>query len=68
MKLWIVGRVLRFEPFIEWDYQGVYDTEEKAIAACSDVSYFVGPTELNNPIPHETTAWPNAYYPLEPVV
>jgi hypothetical protein len=62
MTVWIVGRwTSDTKP---WEVMGVYDSEEKAVAACKDCRYFVGPEELNVPAPDEPTPWPGCYYPI----
>lgn len=65
--LWAAGRVHEWrEPDdggADWSFQGVLDSEEKAIAACRDDSYFIGPVKLNEQLPHDRLAWPGAYYP-----
>ncbi len=58
---WLVGRRLDREP---WQFQGVFATEKRAIAACRDESYFVGPVVIGEEIPHDKAAWPGAWYPL----
>lgn len=64
MNLWIVGKFRGdYEDRIAWEFQGVFDSEDAAIEACRDASYFVGPAELNNPLQHETSEWPGCYYP-----
>lgn len=66
--LWIVGQWI--EDFddgkkVAWEFQGVFDTEEKAVTACVTRNFFVGPVELNVPFPLETLdPWPGSYYPL----
>jgi len=60
MKLWIVGQYR--EP--NWDFQGVFSSEEKAVAACRTPLYFVAPADLDAEAPHELAKeWPGAYYP-----
>ena len=60
MKVWIVGQYRA----PSWDFQGVFSTEEKAVAACRDANYFVAPAELDAEVPHQLEpAWPGAYYP-----
>lgn len=62
--MWIVGQVK--DEGKPWEFQGVFDSEERAVAACRDSSYFVGAASLNEEHPHETTpGWLGAYYPLE---
>lgn len=46
-----------------WAFQGVFDTKEKAIAACRDDHYFIAPAVLNaeiqhDPIPMDGVEWP----------
>lgn len=64
MELFIVGRYLAHsETGTEWEFQGVFDSLEKAEAACLDGQYFVGPALLNKAIGPETISWPGCYYP-----
>lgn len=62
MELWIVGQWK--EPV--WELAGVFESEELAIAACRDHTYFVGPAELNVLLPHDTEEWPGCRYPKRP--
>jgi len=59
-ELWIVCKYVSAEKF---EFQGVFSTEEKAIAACVDFTYGIGPANLDEPVPDETTEWPGFYYP-----
>ena len=59
MKLWVVGKT----GGASWEFQGVFSTEERAVAACRD-EMFVGPAELDRQLPHDTWGWDGAYYPL----
>jgi hypothetical protein len=62
MKLWIVGKRLAGDD--AWEFGGVFDSEEKAIAACHANNYFIGPIELNWVPPHERLPkWEGAYFP-----
>lgn len=64
MKLWVVGKTINATG-TEWQFCGVFDTEEKAIAVCTTEDHFVGPVDLNFIVPPDiTTEWPKAYYPL----
>lgn len=66
MKLWIVGQYRSGSiPNVVWDFQGVFDSEEKAVAACVDKNYFIGPIGLNEAVPSEASAWPGSRHPLE---
>lgn len=63
-KLFVVGQVTN-EELKTWDFQGVFSTEEKAVAACRDWTYFVGPADLDAEVPHETAPeWPGAFFPI----
>ena len=50
-------------PNAVWDFQGVFTSEERALEACKDRSYFVGPAVLNKELPYDTIEWPGHYYP-----
>jgi hypothetical protein len=59
-KLFIVGRKDP-EPRA-WEFIGVFDDEQKAIAACITDDHCVCPAVLNENV--ETgTGWPGAWYP-----
>lgn len=47
-------------PHIE--FQGVFDSRERAEAACRDETYCVAQETLNQELPHETVVAPG-YYP-----
>ena len=65
MKLYVVGKVLNPDECEDkWEFFGVFDSEEKAVKACKDANYFVGPVELNEELSSEPISWPNSYYPL----
>jgi hypothetical protein len=66
--LWLVGQDLGKPETPEservpWDFQGIFDSEEKAVAACIDRSYFVMPVVLNEGLPRESIPAPGAYFP-----
>lgn len=61
MKLWIV---LRWHEDLSFEFVGVYDTEEAAVAACVDWTFSVNPATLNETVQDERIEWPGAYYPL----
>lgn len=61
-ELWIVGQSLNGED--AWEFGGVFDSKEKAVSACRDENYFIGPAELNQQFPHEAIEWEKAFYPL----
>jgi len=51
-----------------FEIQGVFTSEEKAIAACRDENYGYGPEVLDQELPHESTPWPGYVYPHAPKV
>lgn len=59
-KVFIVGRI---DGNGSWDFQGVFETEQLAIAACRDETYFIGPAIVNEVLGHDTEDWPGAYSP-----
>mgnify|MGYP000857444191 CR=1 FL=1 len=62
VRLWIVGQC---KPESDaWDFQGVFADEAAAVAACRTRLYFVAQVTLNQPLPHESSDWPGAYFPL----
>jgi hypothetical protein len=73
--LWIVGYVISCdgkrgttERNRKWGFSGVFDSEKKAVAACVDNNFFVGPANLNEVPPGPPTStriWPGAYFPKE---
>lgn len=68
--LWIVGKANVDAPG-EWEFQGVFDSEKKAVAACATqrdgtVDMFVGPAKLNVSVTRRKRSWPGAYYPATP--
>lgn len=44
--------------------QGIFSDETKAVAACRDETYLVGPLPLNLSLPHDPVIWFGAYFPL----
>ena len=65
MEVFIVGKN-RDEHQLAWEFVGVFSTREKAIAACVDVWYFVGPAEID--APEGGDEWPGAFRPHSPHV
>ena len=61
---WIVGKKTGTLPD-QWEFQGVFDSELKAVAACQTASYFVAPAILNEVIRDASEHWPGAYFPRE---
>jgi len=66
MELWLVGQYRSGEnPNIVWDFQGIFSTKEKALAACRNEWYFIAPIPLDAELPDEVIQMPGAYYPLK---
>lgn len=65
IELWVVGQHLG--PLDSWALQGVFDSRDKAIAACRRETYFVAPITLNLSISDEQSDWPGLFYPSEEV-
>lgn len=68
-KLWLVGQskkeLAEKDWKYNWDFQGVFDNESKAVSACKNENYFVAPVELNVVLPDETLEWSGLYYPVK---
>jgi len=63
-KLWVVGQYKKLtSKGVVWHFQGVFDSEKKAIEACEDENYFIGPINLNLILPKGGEVWPGCYYP-----
>lgn len=60
-KLWIVFKFTKGAS----EFQGVFDSEELAVDACTEGCFCVCPATLNAPIPSETVFWPGCYYPKQ---
>ena len=64
-EYWMVGKLIKYyKEGSRWEWYGLYDSEEKAVARCRTKDYFVGPVILNEEIPDEPREWPGGYYPL----
>jgi len=65
MRLWICGqRRGRWSPKGSvWDFQGVFSSKAKAVAACRSDRYFIYPTVLDQEQPDERVLPKNASYP-----
>lgn len=51
-KLWIVGQAFDEKG---WDFQGVFSTREKAVAACKTERFFICSCSLDVELPVETS-------------
>jgi hypothetical protein len=67
MTLWIVGK-WSGNPGEEerpiWEFQGVFDSEERALTACRNWRYFLAPAEVNQELPDEFCEWVGTRYPI----
>lgn len=62
--VWIVlSGTLTDSDNAEFTFHGVYSTEEKALAACLDERYGVGPATVDAEMPTVNVDWPGFYYP-----
>ncbi len=65
MKVWIVNQYKEEKKDDKFEFQGVFDTKEKAISACLDWSYGMGPAIMNEEISRETLdCWEGYFYPI----
>lgn len=62
MNLWIVGKSLGL--LNTWEFQGVFESEALAVAACRDRNYFIAPAVLNRTLPDESIAWDGLRWPV----
>jgi hypothetical protein len=44
-------------------FQGVFSSRDRAVAACRDYSYCIWPVVLNEELPHEPCPTPNVEWP-----
>ena len=62
--VYVVGRATSQGTPPTWEFQGVFSTESAAVEACRDETYWTGPAELDQQLPHETMPeWPGAWFP-----
>jgi len=59
--VWVVGK--HCGQNAPWEIQGVYTDEQRAVRTCTEMNFFVGPMELDTPLPIESVEWPGCYYP-----
>lgn len=62
--LWVCGKSVMYYGQFTWEFQGLFSSEEKAIAACLNENHFIGPAVVDKVITDDTQIWPGAYYPL----
>jgi hypothetical protein len=64
VKLFLVGKfVAETAEDMAWEFHGIYDSEERAVAACFDWRFSVCPVTLNETAPDVTYEFPGSYYP-----
>lgn len=65
-QVWLAGEYRGHTPKgeIAWDLVGVFDTEAKAVAACTKPLHFVGPVTVNAKAPDEVVSWVGCRYPF----
>lgn len=62
--VYVVGSLTKETPEGNiWCIEGVYSTEQLAVATCKDKNWFVGPVEMDKPLPEGLNDWPGCYYP-----
>ena len=64
-KLWICGQLKGkwHKDGSKWEFQGVFDTRKKAVAACRNDSYCIWSAQLNEELPDEMVLGADACYP-----
>lgn len=69
MQLWIVGKPTAVDnaPDGTWEFQGVFDSRDKAIAACTGPKHFLFPAVLNERLPEETISSAGIEFPNRPL-
>ena len=64
-ELWMVGQIKSGEfPNTAWDFQGIFSSQQLAIAACVHDNYFIVPVEVDLELPEATMEMPNVYFPI----
>jgi|GEM_PF-1507829 len=65
MQIFVVGHVIdKCDAGVVWDILGVFSEKNKAELICYDSNCFVGPLEINKPLPKEIIDWPGCYFPI----
>jgi hypothetical protein len=61
---WLVSKfIASVEQGVVWDFQGIFETRDLAIAACRNESYSIQSVELNEELPDESSDFPDCEYP-----
>jgi len=59
--VWIMGKYTAGK---DWEVQGVFASEEDALANVKFRSEFIGPVPFGKRLPDDRVTWPGSYYPL----
>lgn len=62
--VWVCGLAKDDRPICAWELQGIFDSEEKALAACTQENHFIGPMKLNHRLKDIPEEWVGMRYPL----
>lgn len=62
--VWIAGRWMPDDQ--PWEVLGIFDSEDKADAACKTTNEWIAPVEINALAPDEPTPFPSARFPRNP--
>lgn len=65
MDLWITGQY-RDALTLTWEFQGIFDSKQKAIAACRSDRYHIFKVKLNESLPDDRVDNLPCWYPLDP--
>ena len=61
---WIVCQnVAGREPHFVWEFQGLFDSERRARAACLNRNYWMAQVAVNETLPDETVMFRRSIYP-----
>ncbi|HCA86365.1 MAG TPA: hypothetical protein DEQ61_13195 [Streptomyces sp.] len=69
VELWVVAQIKSFDAegwALDWDLGGVFSTEDKARAACSEPRDAMWPVTLDTFLGRETVEPPDVVYPAAP--
>jgi hypothetical protein len=61
-KLWITGKCVGDT----WEFQGIFDSEARAVAEAGPKSWFVAPVTLNEALSDERYEFPGGFWPPDP--
>ena len=62
MKLWVVLRIRRDRDPLWPECEGVFDSEEAAVAICENDEFSINPCNLNEHL-SDKDYWPGSYFP-----